>query len=327
MRPRVAVSARVATRRIALAVVLVFAAGVAALAGPADGNAITRAKAEAKVLQLLKVKGSDQNVIVFGLGKPLRASQSVTMASASQLGIVRPSRAVKRSLPRLGRKVWMFWADYVPYAHFTHPSELILIDDRTGRVIRQELTGWYPLVDGRRPAFLRSPAAYNNERWQVFRRVDQTSSAPSPATSTRVPASILGPPPTQTLPAGLFDEDCILLVGSHRDPHFAKDFSTMRELGRLVGRAPGQKTIRSWYATASGKKPAAFPPGRHQDDPAPVAGKKGAKSKSKRKGKSVGDVLAEDVMYLNKEGLQRRAESSSRATAFARRVARRCARG
>ncbi|MGI9657937.1 MAG: hypothetical protein ACR2OD_03430, partial [Gaiellaceae bacterium] len=247
--------------RCGAGLVAVFALTLASLIGADPASAISRAKAEAIALKTLGVKNAESNVIVFGLTKPLGPRQSVTLADAGNQGIVRPSSKRKRGLPKLGRKAWLFWADLVPYAHFTHPSAVLLIDDKTGRVIRDQMTGWYPLVDGRRPPFLRSPSAYNDKRWHVLRRLDETSGAA--AVEPRSLATGLGPPPQ--FPADLFQHDCILLVGAHHDPHFTNDFKTMRQFGRQAGRATGQAHIKSWYATAAGRKPSPLPPERAAD--------------------------------------------------------------
>ena len=114
----------------------------------ADAEAITRQRAVNIAAKTLRPLIDPDTTRLFSLKRPLRAKQSVQIYK----GLAR--QAVRRK--PLGRPTWIFWLDQAYGAYFEHPSVLLLIDDRTGRVRLRKRLSWYPLIDGRRPPFLRA---------------------------------------------------------------------------------------------------------------------------------------------------------------------------
>ena len=60
---------------------------------------------------------------------PLRPA--VTFATRNRVPVS------KKGFPRIGKCAWLYWQDLVPYAGFEHRSEMLLLDDRTGRVLQR----------------------------------------------------------------------------------------------------------------------------------------------------------------------------------------------
>lgn len=149
--------------------------GLAAAAAPAD--ALTRTQANKIALKVLKPKAADRasDVVVFGLPKPLGARDFVTIAGRPQtrdekrgVKVVRDGETVKSTtrVRRLGRKTWLFWEDQAYGAAFGHPSRLLLVDDRTGRVRQRKTLSWWPVINGRDAPFIRRRGA-GDARWRI----------------------------------------------------------------------------------------------------------------------------------------------------------------
>ena len=113
---------------------------------------------------------------------------------------------------------WLFWLDREPYARFSHPSEYLLLDAATGRVLRRGTTGWYPTVNAKDPAFLATSAGYESQRYRVFSRVTPVA----PSTTVRPPSDIV-------VPRDAFADDCVLMVGDYGGPLTRNDFPAVQE--------------------------------------------------------------------------------------------------
>ncbi len=228
-------------RRLLVATVVVLAA--ATFAGPA--GALTKKQADAIALRVLHPTKGRVPSALFGLPKPVEANQSVAAASERRLGLEAGPK-----LRAAGRRVWVYWLDLALGAKFEHPGRILLVDDRTGATGRPVATRWYPLIDGRRPAYLRSPAAYLSRRyhvWESFRTTRKKSSARHTSSAgTR-------------LPRGAMKDDCLLMFGAYNDPLMANDF---RQMDRFAGRVG----MRSWY-TSPGLVPVRSRPGPDADPP------------------------------------------------------------
>ena len=109
--------------------------------------------------------------IVFGLPKPIAAGAVVADAGPARPGLGGASRRSSRGvIARLKRPAWLFYEDLAPFEQYQHPGRVALVDVRTGRVTVSRSLLWPPVVDGRRPPFLRSAAAYDGRRYRVFYR-------------------------------------------------------------------------------------------------------------------------------------------------------------
>jgi Tol biopolymer transport system component len=216
-------------RRPALVAVLLAAL---ALVLPGAGLAITRDEATRIALQRLTPEQDGPRVVVFALPGPLGPKQSVVEASPARLGNI-PAAG---KLEPLGRKVWLFWEDLAYDALFAHPGRMLLVDDATGKIAVDRRTSWYPLVDGLKPAYLRTREEYADPAYQIF------SSLPAVTPREfRLPAGFT---PGSALPAGAFKDDCLILMTDWGDPRFDGSIDAMAKLASSQG-------IRVYYGSAS----------------------------------------------------------------------------
>jgi hypothetical protein len=198
--------------------VAVIAAGSTA----SDAEAITRGKANAVALKRLNIDRENESVIVFGLPRPLRRGTAVHEALPPR-GNARRGRV---PVFKLKRRAWLYWADQAPRASFTHASRLLLVAKRGGQVILDRSLFWWPLVNKRRPAFLRSATGYEKPRYRVLAaNATSAASAPQPRGSPEPIARI-----AQTL-----DNDCAITVGDISDPKFAGSIRMVQETLRGQG--------------------------------------------------------------------------------------------
>ena len=158
----------------------------------------------------------------------------------------------KKGFPRIGKRAWLYWQDLAPHAGFEHDSVMLIIDARTGRVLRRKKLRYYPIVNGKRPAYLRSPRAYAKSKFRVFEKLtpgvpialrDPASLQPlsSPGALSQVnaePRRLAADPPLELsphIPDEAFDHDCVLLVGDVLDPAFMGDFEAIKAFFEQLG--------------------------------------------------------------------------------------------
>jgi hypothetical protein len=199
--------------------------------GGADaGASVNRAQANAIAVRVLRPQADKGEVILFGLPKPLPAGTVVAPADPPRGD---PTRKARVRGQRLTAPSWLYWLDRDPYARFSHESEYLLVDDRTGRVVHRSKIGWYPTIGGKDPAFL-SQAGYEARQHRVFARSHRSGRHRSPAPSARA------------LSCRAFASDCVLMVG---------DYSTARcERLPAVDRWAKSVKLRSYYATPPARR-------------------------------------------------------------------------
>src|SRR5215208_4647350 len=114
-----------------------------AFAGVAEqAHAISRAQANRVALKVLAPKkAKSDSVVVFGLPRALGPKTTVVEAVGNSS---RPTTVVRNG--RIGRRAWLFWEDLAYGAKFAHPSRLVLVDARSGKVIRNRKLRWWPLI-------------------------------------------------------------------------------------------------------------------------------------------------------------------------------------
>jgi hypothetical protein len=205
-------------------------------AGARDAASLTKRGADAVALRELRPQSVKGDVILFGLSRPLPAGSIVSPADPppGAPGRVRTTRVAPLRAP-----AWLYWLDLDPYARFSHPSRFLLVDDATGKVVRRGSTEWYPAVDGRRPAFLATPAAYEAKAYRVFSRVQALPRAPSARDGSERSTAV---------PPGSFSNDCVLMVSDFGDPLFERDWEALGGWARSVG-------IATYFASKAGPKP------------------------------------------------------------------------
>jgi hypothetical protein len=195
----------------------------------------SRVKADAIAMRVLRPQADKGEVILFGLPAPLRAGTLVAPADPPRGA---PTGKARVRGVRLAGPAWLYWLDSDPYARFSHESEYLLVDDRSGRVLRRARIGWYPTVDGKDPAFL-SQTGYEARRHRVFARAAPLRSSSASAQPLR----------GNSLPSGAFANDCVLMVGDYFDSAMRNDFPAVERWAKSVG-------LRAFYTTSAGPKSA-----------------------------------------------------------------------
>lgn len=237
---------------------LVLVAVVAGLASVQPAAAVSRAKAQKAALFALKASKVAGPVIVFGLPAPLPKGAAVseagpgpskrgkTTVAADGIGSIETFTDVQKRLPA---GTWLFWMDLAPSAHFEHPSVLVLIGS-SGKVVRKQSLAWWPLVNGKAPAFF-APAGYASTRYRVFSHG---------VTATRARRTVLGLAATSAMTASKFANDCIVVASDEVDANFAGDLqavaATATTLGVPLEHATSGKDLEAKVAKLSSASPA-----------------------------------------------------------------------
>jgi hypothetical protein len=182
-------------------------------------HALSRAQATRIALQTLKpAREKAAFVVVFGLSRPLGARQRVLEAGlprAVRNSSARRGRPYVQRPARLGRPTWLFWEDLEYGAKFAHRSRLLLVDDRTGRIRADKILRWWPLVDGRAPAFIRRRGA-GDTPYRIYTRLTgrfpfNSSRTPPPGSPPAARAARAGLQVTASqLPATAYKDDCLV---------------------------------------------------------------------------------------------------------------------
>lgn len=205
------------------------------LAPPSE--AITRQRAEAIALKILKPPaknaGKRVTVAVFGLRAPLGRKAIVTVGGPRPNATGSRVRRTHRAR-RLGARTWLFWRDSRYGARFSHPSVLLLIDDRTGRVRTRKKLAWWPLVNGRKPAFLRNARNYASKRFLVYSDL-QLGKGPAVAAAASTAALAPDWATASKAPPGVFAKDCLLTLYNRDDDRFLADVQGMEEVATEAG--------------------------------------------------------------------------------------------
>lgn len=222
---------------------LVLVAVVAGLAAVQPAAAVSRPKAQKAALAALKANKVAGPVIVFGLPKPLAKGVAVSEAGSGPAkrgkttvaGDVVTFTEKQKGLPA---GTWLFWMDLAPYAHFEHPSVMVIIG-ANGKVVRKQALAWWPLVNGKAPAFF-TPSGYASTRYRVFSHG---------ITATKARRTALGVAATSAMTASKYPNDCIVLASDEVDSNFAGDrkaiAATATKLGIPLERATSAKDLEA----------------------------------------------------------------------------------
>lgn len=209
-------------RRVAAVAPLLILLALALDVVPAE--ALTRTQADAIAVRALAPQRVPGRVAVLGLPAPLPAGSRVYDAALPR---GTPSAdGVRRSVQRtrgVAAPMWLFWADYAYGAGFEHPGRILLVDDRSGRVVGRLPTRWYPLVNGKTAAFA-TAAGYRSPRFLVWPAARSTRHA----ASARAPSAQRGP--LLSLP-----NDCMVMIGEHLDARFGANGARLRKVGADLG--------------------------------------------------------------------------------------------
>jgi len=215
---------------------------LAAPAAGASARTVSRAQATQIALQALHPERSPDSV-VFGLPAPLAGGTTVTDSGPDPADHTRWIRrgpsliSVTPDPAPLRHGAWLFWQDQVPGGFFEHPSHLVLVDARSGKVVARRNYNWWPLINGRRPAFLRSLAAYASRRYRVYvtpgAAADSARGAATASSAHPAAAGIQGPASARAAGSG----SCLITVVDSSLPEFKQSTALVQQqLAPLFGR-------------------------------------------------------------------------------------------
>ena len=199
-------TSRVGHGSLAVLVLALCAALLLAVAAPASASATSRKQAAKRALAALGSKKGSRAVIVFGLTKTVRADARVTHAGTK-------TRVVRARYER----AFFFYEDSGPYQSYRHPGRVALVGAKSGKVRLSKTIMRAPLVNGKRPAFLRSSKAYRSSKYRVFSRA-KTLAQPPRADDTAVRVK-QNSPKNISLTASDADGDMLLFAITNQPEH------------------------------------------------------------------------------------------------------------
>ena len=232
--------------------VSVALAGAWLAVGATAAFALTRAQANRIAMRALRPASQPGHVVLFGLPGPLRTG-SVLLQSGPAPGGGASTQTVRRGLEQLtvttvphqplAHRAWLFWEDLRPGADFAHPSVVLLVGDRSGRVVRRQTDWWQPLINGRLPSFLARRSAYYSARFRVFAD-DRILPASHHQADTRIAGLLARAAPWGELGRAAGDRmrapslvgppdlhnSCMITIGDRTDPMFQGDFKLMGQV-------------------------------------------------------------------------------------------------
>ena len=100
-------------------------------------------------------------------GAPLAARTAQVPARLSRAGVdaIRSGKVMTAD-----EASWLFYADHGPSLAFEHPGRIVLVGQESGKVRVSQRLRWVPLINGRLPAFFKSPERYASKDYRVFDR-------------------------------------------------------------------------------------------------------------------------------------------------------------
>ena len=138
---------------------IVCLASIAGCASPPLAQAISGGRANQIAARTLGSALKRRGATLYRAPQPLAAAAVIAEPGPGRLQaagtkVVNRGRATALQTPlnqrRVGRRVWLFWADLMPEGMFPHPSRLLLLDAQSGRVVIDKTMAWWPLINGKR---------------------------------------------------------------------------------------------------------------------------------------------------------------------------------
>jgi hypothetical protein len=254
---------------------LALAVGVAGLVAlPDSAVALSQRQATRVALAALKPARESGLVVVFSLSRPIPRGTLVYEATTPTLGY------------RIRRPVWLYWEDLSYGAMFAHPSVLLLIDAKSGKIVGRQRLEFELAIGPHLAPFLASRAIYSSGRDRVY---SSPTAKPPPGPARDPTAEAAGYPGGGNIAsrAEALKHDCMIPIGDSANPSFAGNLKAMSDFATKVGlRMPDKvptsadelaKTVQSMlehgcndafiYLWGDGNPPTAsdFPPGAKKE--------------------------------------------------------------
>lgn len=204
-----------------VAVLAFVACLLGALIDAPSALAVTHTAATRVALRALHPKREHGPVVVFSVPGAVRAGGFVYEAG--------PPPAPAR-VHALRHPVYVYWEDLAHGAYLAHPSRLLLIDARTGRVVRRQNMRWFLIINNRLAPFLATAAGYEGRRYVVYDSSPTRRTSRSHAHSARYAADG-HPTPRKEILA----HDCFIPIGDFRDPLFKGGGKAMLTFASRIG--------------------------------------------------------------------------------------------
>jgi hypothetical protein len=206
--------------RLGAALLAVGACVLSAGAGAPPALAITHAAATRIALGALHPQREPGPVVVFSLPRPVRRGGLVYEAGPPPVPGVRP----------LASAAYVYWEDLAHGAFFAHASRLVLVDARSGRVVRREDMDWFLIVNNRLAPFLITAQGYEGRAYVVYDAISARGHRRLHARAARYAGN--GHPPRRT---ALLAHDCLIPIGDFRDPLFRGGGKAMLTFASRIG--------------------------------------------------------------------------------------------
>ncbi|MEY2442547.1 MAG: hypothetical protein QOJ46_1973, partial [bacterium] len=134
---------------------------------PSVAGAITLDAARTKALKATRAERARGGVILFGLHSPIRAHASIREAGRRPPPTGLSTRTMRTVLTVGSERAFFFYLDRGAYQAYEHAGRVIVVGQRSGRVIRSRTLRFAPAIDGRLPVFLRSREGYELPAYRV----------------------------------------------------------------------------------------------------------------------------------------------------------------
>jgi hypothetical protein len=131
------------------------------VARSAKARSLSSRAIRARAMRILhpRARRSNTGTVIYRL--------PAALAPGAVIGEGLPGSSAMQTL-RLRTRAWLYWADLAPGSRFEHPSILLVLDARSGRVVAQRRLAGVPFVAGRPAAFVGSR---HPERYLVYSRL------------------------------------------------------------------------------------------------------------------------------------------------------------
>jgi hypothetical protein len=216
---------------------------------PAGASAISAGKADKIAMKALDVRHQKGPVTLFRNPNPVPKGAGVVEGGT---GPKKPKVTVNADfditysatakVKVLSSPAWLYWLDRGPHADYPHPSVLLLVDAKSGKVVRKEPEAWWPTVNGKPTPFVATAAGYNSDKYRVYSTAGPTGhKSARPTTSGSTDTTALTDAPAEPVASAPdLSHDCVVAMVNQdpKDPAaqgFKGDLQAIRSITGALG--------------------------------------------------------------------------------------------